>query len=272
MKIENKIFVVVDPTDEKHIALERALSAIPLRDPKPEVYVFIAVDSEAVDTRATNDSLYREQSWFEEEIRKPLEAIGVKFTIAVSWSTEWQKSIVDEASRWGADNIFIPAHAQSNRRRFTFSESKWELFKSARCPVLVVRPGAKMRRKVILAAVNFQATRDVQRELNKKIIKFGKIMSEVYGAEFHVVNGYLDSMLYPDRGRLANETGLSADHIHVNQGYTDEVVAATAKEIGADLVVIGTLGQTGMAKTRRGNTAERVIAGLDVDVAVLNHE
>ena len=54
------------------------------------------------------------------------------------------------------------------------------------------------------------------------------------------------------------------------QGYTDEVIAAAAKKIDADLVVIGTLGQTGLTKTRRGNTAERVISAVDVDVLVVN--
>ncbi len=272
MKVESKIFVVVDPTDDKHLALERAIAGIPLRDPKPEVYVFIAVDSEVVDTRAVNDNLFRDQTWFEEEIRKPLEAIGVNYTIGISWSSEWQQSIVSEASRWGADNIFLPFHPRQNRMRFTFSESKWELFKSAHCPVLLARGGAKPRREVILAAVNFQATRDVQKQLNDNILTFGSKMAEVYGAELHVVNGYLDSMLYPDRGRLAKETGLPPERIHVRQGYTDEVVAAVSKELKADLVIIGTLGQTGMAKTRRGNTAERVITGLETDVVVVNHE
>jgi universal stress protein E len=35
---------------------------------------------------------------------------------------------------------------------------------------------------------------------------------------------------------------------------------------------MGTLGQNGMTKTRRGNTAERLIAAVDTDVMVINHE
>ena len=56
------------------------------------------------------------------------------------------------------------------------------------------------------------------------------------------------------------------------QGYTDEAVAKVASQLSADVVVIGTLGQTGQAKTRRGNTAERVISAVDVDVVVVNSE
>ena len=44
------------------------------------------------------------------------------------------------------------------------------------------------------------------------------------------------------------------------------------EEIDADVVLIGTLGQNGMVKTIRGNTAERVISALDVDVVVINSE
>jgi universal stress protein E len=56
------------------------------------------------------------------------------------------------------------------------------------------------------------------------------------------------------------------------KGYTDEAIAKVAKDISADVVIIGTLGQTGQAKTRRGNTAERVMSALDVDVVVVNSE
>src|SRR5690625_7897465 len=75
----------------------------------------------------------------------------------------------------------------------------------------------------------------------------------------HVVNAYLDSMNYPDRGRIVRETGVANDRIHIKNGYSSEVVAQVADDIGADLVIMGTLGQTGMASTRRGNTAERMI-------------
>jgi universal stress protein E len=97
-------------------------------------------------------------------------------------------------------------------------------------------------------------------------------LADNYGADFHVVNAYIDSLLYPDRGRLAKHTGLNQKNTHVVKGYTDEVIAKVAKKIDADVVVIGTLGQTGLTKTRRGNTAERVISAVDVDVVVVNSE
>ncbi|MDQ2075377.1 universal stress protein [Marinimicrobium sp. ABcell2] len=272
MTIQQKLFVVVDPNDEQHIALERAIITAALHEVKPYIYVFVAVDGDAVDTRASNDNLFRDQSWFDETIKKPLASAGLEYLIEVSWSSEWQKSIMQSSKRFGSDLIYLPVHAKVNYSRFTFTESKWELLKGAPCPVVLIRPAAKEQRKVILAAVNFQAKRDIQKELNKLILEQARHFAEVYGADLHVVNGYLDSMSYPDRGRLVRDTGLATDRIHVKNGYTSDVVADVADDIGADLVVIGTLGQNGMTTTRRGNTAERLIAALDDDVMVINHE
>lgn len=271
MPKQQKMFVVVDPNDEQHVALERVKRTSQLQEVKPFVHVFVAVDGDAVDTRAYNANLVRDQSWFEDNIRSVLNEAGVEHLIEVSWSSEWQESIMQAAKRANADLIYLPVHAKTANRRFMFTESKWELLKGAYCPVVLIRPGAREERKTVLAAVNFQATRDVQIELNEKILETARRLAGIYNADMHVVNGYLDSMNYPDRGRLANETGVDTAKIHVDNGYTAEVVSKVADDIQADLVIMGTLGQNGMTKTRRGNTAERLIDALDTDVMVINH-
>lgn len=270
MQAEKKVFVVVDPNDDQHVALERALITSKFRSPQPKLVVFVAVDGAAVDTRATNDHLFRDEFWFRDQIRTPIEKAGLECEIQVCWSSDWQGAIIEESKRCGAEMVYLPVHSKSSRR-FTFAESKWQVLKSAKCPVVLIRPDAHDKRKIVLAAVNFQADKDKQRNLNKQIIERAKYIAANYGAELHVVNGYLDSMLYPDRGALANQTGLPADRIHVKQGYTDEVVAGVASAIDADLVVMGTLNQYGLSGSLlRGNTAERVIGALDIDVMVCN--
>ena len=270
---QERVFGVVDPTASTHIALQRAIITAKFRTPAPTLNIFVAVDSESIDTRATNDALFRNNQWFEDEIHAPLKKQGLDYQIEISWSSEWQRSILKAANRFGADMILLPIQKKKKHTlRLTFSESKWKVLKKAICPVLLVRPDAAEQRKTILAAVNFQAIGDQQKLLNANILARGEWLAENYGAELHVVNAYKDSLNYPDRGKLAKETGLPSKNIHVVPGYTDEAVAKTAKDINADLVVMGTLGQTGQTATRRGNTAERVISNLDVDVVVVNTE
>ncbi len=271
MSTPEHIFVVVDPNDTRHAALERVLKTAVQHTTPPVLKIFVAVDSEAVDTRSVNDNLCRDQGWFETEIKAPIETLGFEYSIELSWTHEWQKSILKASKRFSANRIYLPVHARVPSSRFSFSESKWDLLKTAECPVVLIQPGATADRKVILVAVNVQAMADEQRALNASIIQWGKEVAGIYNADLHVVNAYLDSMNYPDRGKLARESELAADKTHVVQGYTDEVVSQVAKEINADLVIMGTLGQNGMVNSRRGNTAERVIAALDQDIMVVNH-
>ncbi|BFM08742.1 universal stress protein [Halioxenophilus aromaticivorans] len=271
MAESKKIFVVVDPSHSKHIALERAIKTAQLAEQPPVVKVFVAVDADAVDTRAVNNNLFRDQSWFSAEIRTPLENAGVEYSLEVCWSSEWQESIARAAKPFHPDLIYLPVHERGSSTRLFFTESKWKLLKNAECPVALIQPGAKEKREIILAAVNFQATKDEQIKLNQSIIGAGERLAGYYGAELHIVNAYLDSMHYPDRGRLAKESGVPPERIHVEEGYTNEAVAALAKRLGADLVIIGTLNQKGLTATRRGNTAERVISALDQDVVVVNY-
>ena len=270
MPKQERIFAVVNPTLDQQVALDRAIITAKLIEPSPVLCIFVAVDSNTVDLNATNQKIYRNTDWFEQKIHKPLREAGLEYSIEISWSDNWQQSIMASAKRFGATRILIRAGKPAKSHRFIFAESKWALLKEADCPVLLVRDGAEPQRKVVLAAVNFQASRINQDKLNKTIIARGQQLADNYSADVHVVNAYIDSMLYPDRGRLAHQTGLESDHIHVMQGYTDEVIATVGKKVNADVVVIGTLGQTGLTKTRRGNTAERVISAVGVDVLVVN--
>jgi len=268
-----KLFVVVDPSAKRHPALERAICVSKISNAKTEIKVFVIVDGDSVDTRSTNDTMFRDLDWFSQSIKQPLENAGITYNIEVSWSHEWKKSILSSAKQFNAGRIYLPVHERISTSRFTFSESKWDLLKAAACPVVLIQPAATEDRKVILAAVNVQALEDEQRELNRSIITCASKFALLYGAEFHVVNAYRDSMNYPDRGILVNETGLSSKNIHVESGYTDEAVAKVAAKVNADLVVIGTLGQNGLTGSRRrGNTSERVIAALTQDIMVINSE
>lgn len=273
MQLQPTIFVVVDPNDDHHVALERALTIGKLRDPQPRLLVFVAVDGEAVDTRAVNDHLFRDEHWFRDAIRQPVADAGLECEIQVCWSSDWQGAIIQESRRCSAEMIYLPVHAKTSRR-FTFAESKWQVLKKAQCPVVLIRPGAKAQRKVILATVNYQAKTDEQRQLNRQISERARYIAACYGAELHLVNAFKDSMLYPDRGalvKLARKTGVPTERIHVKRGYTNDVVGEVAREIDADLVIMGTLNQYGeTGSLLRGNTAERVIGSLDMDVMVCN--
>jgi universal stress protein E len=53
---------------------------------------------------------------------------------------------------------------------------------------------------------------------------------------------------------------------NVREGLPEVIIPQVAKEIDAELVVIGTVGRLGISAALIGNTAEHVIDALDCDV------
>ncbi len=268
MSNQDTLFVVVDPTQNDHVALERAIITSRLRDVPPKLKVFVAVDSAAVSLDADNPDIYRDTEWFE-NLKKPIIEEGLDYTLVICWSTQWHEAVLQAARKTEATLILMPDYsAKQSRNRF--SDAKWQVLRYADCPVLICRPGANSQRKVVLAAVKMQDSAPQYVDLNEKIIQRGKWMAERYGADFQVVNAYTDSLSYPDRGAMMRKLSIDSEKIHVRQGPPEEVVAEVAEEIHADIIVIGTLKRRGVMLAMRGNTSEQVMSRLKQDVMTLN--
>lgn len=267
---QEQLLVVVDPRDDRHVAFERALITSQLRAIPPRLNIFIFPCRDRTPVSEEGSRLTCDQRWFDVNIHQPLAKLNLDHSISISWDPQWPQQLIRGAAECEADMILLPV-PDGSRRLLDVSAARWDLLKYAPCPVVLVRPGASEKRKTLLAAVNLQAEAQEQRALNVRILEFAKRVASRYGAELHVVNAYLDTMHYPDRGNLVRTTGLVPQRIHVQQGYTDEVVGAVARETGADMVVMGTLNQRGTkGSIRRGNTAARVIAALSTDTLVVN--
>ncbi|MYM62765.1 universal stress protein [Pseudomaricurvus sp. HS19] len=262
------LFIVVDPTQDEHIALQRALITSRRREVKPKLKIFVGVDPAATSMDADNPDIYRDNHWFE-ALRRPLDEQQLDYTLVICWSTDWYEAILQAAEKTDPDMILLSDYsAQRSRNRLT--DNKWQLMRHAKCPVVICRPGVPSKREVVLAAVKMQDRSPEYEDLNTRILTRGKWLAEHYDADFQVVNAYSDSLSYPDRGNMMRSIGIEADKLHILQGPADEVVSKLAEEISADIVVIGTLRRKGLLMAMRGNTSERVMSALKVDVMTLN--
>lgn len=268
MSTQETLFVIVDPTQKEHIALERAVITSRLRDVQPKLKVFVAVDGASSSLAADNPALYRTSEWFD-SLKKPLIDEGLDFTLMICWSNQWHEAVLHGAKKTEADLILLPDYsAKESRNRF--ADSKWQVLRHSSCPVLICRPKANNQRKVVLAAVKMQDSSPQYVDLCDRIISRGKWLAGLYGADFQVANAYADSLSYPDRGSMVRKLGIPSDKIHVRQGAPDEVVAEVAQEINADIIVVGTLRRRGLMLAMRGNTSEQVMSRVTQDIMTLN--
>ncbi len=270
------IFIVVDPAQDKPLALERALHTAKRASSYennngslavPRLHVFLAVDFDNTDTSAGNPRIHRDGSWFFERVIDPLKASGLEYTLEMSWSSDWYGSIVAESSKLEPELIMLPMVNRPSGHERIFNESIWRLLRTAKSPVLVVQPGSPEERKTILAAVNFQSHKPEYQRLNELILSRGRWLADNYNADLQIVNAYKDSLNYPDRSELAAKTAVDTAMIHVKAGDPDDVIASVAKKIGADLVVLGIRGRS---NRWRGNTSEKIITKVKCDILAIS--
>ena len=79
MAASRKIFVIIDATQEQHLALERLIITSEINEPNSHVHLFISVDPERSSLAADNENLYRDDAWLK-IITDKLDAAGAKYT------------------------------------------------------------------------------------------------------------------------------------------------------------------------------------------------
>ena len=265
---KRKFLVVVDPSHEEHLALNRILELIRQREDRQlSIHLFIGFESDDKSDPDIPDEIVRGRKW-RRALLQPLIDLEVDFTAEFFWTKHWQRSIVNAAKRYDCDMIMLSKSSAENKRGIT--DFKWALLRRAECEVVIVGTDSQGPLKCILASINIQTNDPEYEALNQKILARGKELAEFYSAEYHIVNAYKSSEDFPDRDRIQHMADLPRENIHRDMGKPEDVISATVEKVGADLVILGTKARHGLRATLRGNTSEKVMDKLAVDVMALN--
>lgn len=265
---KRKFLVIVDPSHEKHLALERMFDVV-RQQRKWELEFHLLIGFESPDKTEPN-APWEVVCGFTDlaKLLSPLDELGVNYTVELFWTRNWRQSITDAAERYDCDTIMLCETSAEHKAGIT--DSKWELVRNATSDVVICDEGTKPPIKCILGAVNTQASDPVHRELNEKILARGKFLSEYYEADYHVVNAYKNSEDFPDRGLISRMSGLPREKIHRDMGKPEDVIAGVADKVGADMVILGISSRKGLAATFSSHTTEKVMEKIQIDVVALN--
>ncbi|MEH6583421.1 MAG: universal stress protein [Halioglobus sp.] len=262
----NKIMVVIDPTQEEQPAFERGLDSARLTGARLHIYTCLndecGEDSAEVMTARYQASL--------DDLVKQCEADGVEATTEVDWALDWGRQIPQAAARCSASMIFKNSVRHSDVQREVRPTSDWTLLRLAPCPVLMVKNFRDWQHRRILAAINSQSTDVAHIKLNNQIIGFAQRFTDAYGSDAHFVNAFQDRNHCPGKSELSEICGAPEEHIHIVEGTPCTAVSNTAGELGVDLIIIGTVGRTGIKGQVVGNTSERILDHTEADILVLN--
>jgi len=179
--------------------------------------------------------------------------------------------IVDGAEEMNADVIIMGRRTRSDLARLMMGDSTAKVIGHCPCSVLVTPRSAPVPAKGVLVATDGSRLSDAACVAAARLSKvFGlplSVLSVVpagQGAEHKSeALGVIDRV----REALVGE-GLQVQGI-VEEGRPDQVILEVATRQGADLIVIGSHGRTGLQRLLMGSVAERVVGQAEVAVLVV---
>ncbi len=177
-------------------------------------------------------------------------------------------AILHRASVLPADLVVMGTHGRSGLGRALLGSVAESVMRHARCPVLTVRPGAGGEP---LAFQQFLVAMETTDPVPPEAM-WGARLARAYRARLDLLRVVPLTMLHPgasEAGRRAHhdlrvlEEKLLADGVQaasrVAEGDPAEVIARTAGEIRADMVVLGSHGREGVRRAILGSVSEAVI-------------
>ena len=263
-----RLLAVVDPTSDEQWALDKAL-AIAKTQPSSEIVAYLCVHSSTKcdePARLEKVELARHRLWLDSILARYSDEI-VPITPLIEWHAEWPKAIGAAAQKANTDLII----KRASRRPRSLGNSDRALMRSLDKRTLLLvknRPGRTLKK--LLVAVDFNAVDANHKRLNDSIMELGKrIRGTDKEIELHSICAYAVSDKFVHPPDMAKTLGIKRSEAHVQQGTAADVIPGMANKIKADLVVLGSVARRGVPGTTIGNTAEKILAGIEADVLVV---
>lgn len=202
--------------------------------------------------------------------------------------------IEDDIAAWlsrycSHQHVDLVVKAGHRTEQLFYTPTDWQLIRQLTCPLLLTSQHKTRQPAHILAAVDLQNSDPVQQLLNTEVCRFaGRIAAELQ-AQLHLVQVEPVSQVLQDldlanpatalakaspalQARLsafADELGLAGAQLHIRAGVVEQQIQQLARELQTELVVLGSIGRSGLSGILLGNTAEQVLQQLRRDVLVV---
>ncbi|WP_428946178.1 universal stress protein UspE [Pantoea sp. FN060301] len=293
------ILVAIDPQQDDQPALRRAVylnqrlggritAFLPIYDFSYEMTTLLSPDER---TTMRQGVISQRTEWIREQAQSYLDA-GVNIDIKVIWHNRPFEAIIQEVIEGRYDLLLKMAHQHDRLQAVVFTPTDWHLLRKCPCPVWMVKDQPWPEGGKAVVAVNLASEEPHHDPLNAKLVReTQELAAMVNHTEVHLVGAYpvtpiniaielpdFDPSIYNDaiRGQhllamkaLRQKFGIDEKFTHVDKGLPEEVIPDLADHLDAGVVVLGTIGRTGLSAAFLGNTAEQVIDHLRCDLLAI---
>ncbi len=266
----NSILVAIDPTRSADCLLMRAGETAHATNSSLLLYLCLSKELLSGSEPNQREDLEADFNKRLQEYAERLKETGVReVQTLLEWSDDWPMAIVAAAHKTQSDMLLKISFNHSQRDRGMRETSDWKILRSSSCPVLLIKEQRDWSGQRIIAAVAPSGDDSAHRTLNSNIIRIAAEFSQAYGATTHYVSAYQHKYKRPELEEMTQLFNAEPHRIHIEEGWADEVIVKKAAELSANLILIGTVGRSGVKASVIGNTAEKVLDKIECDVLVL---
>lgn len=298
MKFPQHILVVVSGKRRKHIALARALQLSAfyniklsllscVYDPGTELSPLLSNSHR----EAIKEKKLQSRLKYLNQIKASLATYDIPITTHVQWHRKVQSAVIDTCQLLSPDLVIKRISCNANSINPFTMPIDWQLLRRCPAPLLLVKDELWQMPAPVLAAVDAAAEHHGEFAFNQKIIAYAKLLSRLTDGAAQVVTTHISPLVdeamsipgfEPEQlkcqmtrhnqqqlTKLAQESNIQAQDLHVIEGLAEDRIPELAKQIKAQLVVMGISGQSGLQEAFMGNTAERVLSHLQCEVLAL---
>ncbi|HAU03929.1 MAG TPA: universal stress protein UspE, partial [Pseudoalteromonas shioyasakiensis] len=288
-----RILAVIDPTKEQQHSLSRSIDLakksgatitafLSIYDFSYEMTTMLSAD----EREAMREAVIKDrQEWLNEQI-----ALYPELTIdsCVVWHNRPYEAIIKYTLASKADIVVKATRSHDDLRSVIFTPTDWHLVRKCPAPVLLVKEHDWPQDGKIVAAVNVGTEDREHAQLNDRLTNIALDYAKLLSGHVHLANCYPGTPLniaievpefdpesynasvknhhIEEMEKHSNQYNIPLDSCHVREGLPEKVIPQVAKELDAELVIIGTVGRVGISAALIGNTAEHVIDELNCDV------
>jgi universal stress protein E len=214
---------------------------------------------------------------------------GQKAALKVVWLKDIHPWIIRRAASASFDAVIKTSNTSGS---FGYTSTDWHLLRECMAPVLIVAKKKWQRTKPVLAALDLGTRSRSKQKLNDEILRQAKMIAQALKVELRIISAIevptllsdldlVDPVSYtkeqregmlPRIRKLAVAHDLPEKAFRCKRGPVAKVITSEAAKVRAQLVVMGTVGRSGLKARVIGNTAEDVLQHLRTDVLAIKPE
>lgn len=294
-----KIMVALRPGEQRSTAIDRAVH-IAGQEPAELLLFSVVYDEHIAGQRfGLDDEMQRQQT---EALRSELEVLRevasnlnsqfLNVEVEAQWAYPTVDGITEMAANFGADLLILAASEHSTLGRLFFTSTDWEVMRRARIPVLLAKNTPFRAYKTVMVAVDPTHVHDEPAALDYKLINSAKLLAQPFNGEVFlahaapsmaslIVGNYVPSAkdvahlqkAHVDATNfLAEQVSIDAAHVRIENDIPRWALPRMARELNADLVVLGSVSRSLLSRLLIGKTTEAVLGELTSDVLVVAAE